>query len=133
MNATYNIFKDYLFSAQYRFIQFESENANQIYATVGNTNGSIGLIYESGYAGEQLGIVLDYAYTIIPNLIASFNIDYSRYKTEEVYEFENQIANAARVSYRFKKSWTIDLEYQWITNRFKEQDSRILNHIHFSW
>lgn len=131
--CSYNMSQNFFLSGQYQLVQFDDETANRVFLTVNNINGSIGVIYESGYAGEQLGLILDYAHSITPALLASINIDYSRYKTEKVFEFENQIANAVRLSYRFQKHWIIDLEYQWLTNRFKEQDSRILNHIHFSW
>ena len=131
--CSYNIMNNYYLQGQYQLVKFDTENANRFFVTVSNTNGSMGLIYESGYAGEQLGVIMDYAYSITPALIASLSIDYSRYKTEKVYEFDSQIANAARLSYRFQQHWSIDVEYQWLTNRFKENDSRILNHIHFSW
>lgn len=133
LGCSYKLSKNYFLSGQYQLIQFDTETANRVFLTFNNLNGSIGLFYESGYAGEQLGVVFDYAYSITPALIASLNIDYSRYKTEKVYEFDNQIANAVRLAYRFQRHWQIDLEYQWLTNRFKESDSRILNHIRFSW
>jgi hypothetical protein len=69
----------------------------------------------------------------MPQLLASLNIDYSRYRTETIYEFENQLANAVRLSYKFQRHWTVDLEYQWLTNRFKDQDSRILNYINYQF
>ena len=134
LGCSYKIANNYLLSGQYQLVQFEDENnANRFFATISNSNGSIGLIYESGYAGEQLGVIFDYAYEITPALLASLNIDYSRYKMEKVYEFENQVANAVRLSYRFLSHWSIDLEYQWLTNRFKDSDSRVLNHIRFKW
>jgi len=131
LGANYNLSKNFFLSGQYQLLQFDTETANRVFLTFNNLHGSIGLVYESGYAGEQLGIIFDYAYSITPELLASVNIDYSRYKTEKIYEFENEIANAVRLSYRFLKHWTADLEYQWLTNRFKESDSRILNHIHY--
>jgi len=133
LGASYFLSKNFFLSGQYQLLKFDTETANRLFLTFNNMNGSIGLVYESGYAGEQLGVIFDYAYSITPKLLASINIDYSRYKTEKRYEFENEIANAVRFSYRFLKRWSVDLEYQWLTNRFKESDSRILNHIHFSW
>ena len=138
LGCTYKLFGNFFLNGQYRYLKFDTEDANQIFATISHLNGSLGLIYESGYSGEQLGIIADYAYSITPNLIASASVDYTKYKTETVYDYEtdNQLANAVRVAYRFKKHWTIDLEYQWINNdRFEEteNDSRILNHIQFSW
>ncbi|OQX88971.1 hypothetical protein B6D60_00505 [candidate division KSB1 bacterium 4484_87] len=133
LGGSYRLKGNYFVNCQYQLIQFDTETANRVFFTVSNLNGSVGLVYESGYAGDQIGVVLDYGYQITQNLLASLNVDYSRYRTEKVYEFENQIANAVRLSYRFKKYWSVDLEYQWLTNRFKESDSRVLNHIHFSW
>ncbi|HDP99475.1 MAG TPA: hypothetical protein ENN22_09885 [bacterium] len=133
LGGSYQLTSDYFISAQYQLIQFESENANRVFLTLNSANGSIGLTYETGYAGDQLGVVFDYAYEIMPSLLASMNIDYTRYRTETVFEFENQLVNALRLSYRFQKNWSVDLEYQWLTNRFKDSDSRLLNHLHFSW
>jgi len=131
--CSYNIFSKYFLNGQMQYIQFDTENANRLFLSMFNENGSIGLIYESGYAGEQIGVMFDYLYDITPQLSASFYVDYSKYKVEKVYEFENQIANAARISYKLNRMIRMDLEYQWLTNRFKKSDSRLLNHIHLSW
>lgn len=132
-NCAYRLFKNYFVNARYQMLQMDDETANQILVSVDNRNGSLGFIYETGYAGEQLGIMADYAVEIFNKLLLSASVDYSRYKIEEVYEFENQLGNALRVSYQFHPRWYFDLEYQWLKNRFKDSDSRILNHIHFSW
>ena len=112
---------------------FEQDNANQRYATIGNTFGDIGLIWENGYAGDQLAVMLNMFYEVVPNLVASVYVDYSQYRLEEIYEYDNQLANAARLSYRIGRHWTIDVEYQWLTNKYKSSDSRFLNHIAFVW
>jgi len=58
--------------------------------------------------------------------------DYSKYRTETIYEYDDQIANAARLSYSLGR-WNFVGEYQWLTNRLKENDSRFLNHITYRW
>lgn len=133
INCSYSISDDYYANGTYQLLQIDDETANQVIFSISNDQGNIGVLYESGYAGDQLGIMADYAYTFTSGLIASAYIDYSRYRTQTIYEYENQLANALRLSYRFGKRWLVDLEYQWLTNRFKESDSRILTHIHFSW
>ena len=67
------------------------------------------------------------------SFVASVYVDYSKYRTEEIYEYDNQLANAARLSYRLNRHFAVDVEYQWLTNRFKKQDSRFLNHISYLW
>jgi len=133
LSCSYKILKDYFVSGQFQFIKFETETANRLFLTLYNNNGSIGCILESGYAGSQLGVMFDYLYELTPDLIASINVDYSRYRLEKVYQFENQVSNAARLTYKFNRMLQFVLEYQWLTNRYKKQDSRLLNHIHFSW
>jgi len=133
LNAAVEFIKGYYLSGQYQLVQFEDDNANRMFLTLQNNNGSIGLVYESGFAGDQLGLMFDYAYEVFHNLLVSVYIDYSKYRTEEVYEYDNQLANAARLSYRFNRHWSIDVEYQWLNNRYKEMDSRFLNHISCRW
>jgi hypothetical protein len=119
--------------AQAHFIRIASENANRLFLNLRNENGSIGLAYESGYLGDQFGLAFDYGYQISPQIIASIYIDYSKYRTEKIYEYEDELGNAARVSYKINRNWKVDLEYQWLTNRLKDSDSRLLNHVAFIW
>jgi hypothetical protein len=134
LGATFEFTPGFYLNGQYQMVQFDDEdNANRFFLTVNNTNGSIGMLYESGYAGDQFGLMFDYAYEIFRNFIASVYIDYSKYRTEQVYEYDNQLANAARLSYRINRHLTVDVEYQWLKNRFKKSDSRFLNHISYRW
>ncbi len=130
---SYEFYKDYYISTQYQLVQFDDGNANKVFFTINGMNASAGVLYESGYAGDQLSLMFDYAYEVIENLYASINLDYSKYRTEELYEYDNQLANALRLNYRLNKNWIIDLEYQWLNNKFTENDSRFLNHITYRW
>jgi hypothetical protein len=133
LGGTFEFSPGYFIDAQYQFLSFEGDDANQIFLSLQNGHGSLGMIYESGYAGDQLGMMFDYGREIIRNLSASVYVDYSKYRTETVYEYDDQIANAARLSYRFSRNFSVDVEYQWLTNKFKESDSRFLNHISYLW
>ncbi len=131
--AAYQFLTNYNVQLQFQHVMFEFDNADQVYLTVGNDFGNIGLVWETGYAGDQLGLMLDAYYEVIDNLIASLYIDYSRYRVQEIYEFDNQLANAVRLSYRLNRHFSVDVEYQWLTNRFKSSDNRFLNHISYVW
>ncbi len=131
--AAYEFIPNYNFQLNYQFVMFEDDNANQVYASIGNNLGDIGLVFENGYAGDQIGFMFDVFYEVLPNLVASLYVDYSKYRVEEIYEYDNQLANAARLSYRIGRHLTIDAEYQWLQNRFQSSDSRFLNHISFVW
>ncbi len=130
---TYELTGGYYLNGTFSAIDFETDPAQQFHFSVVNDNGSIGLLYESGYAGEQLAATFNYSLLVLPGVLASLYIDYSKYRTETVYEFDDQLANAARLSYSVNRRLSIDVEYQWLTNRFKARDSRVLNHILYRW
>jgi hypothetical protein len=133
VGANYSLSDNYAVGANYNLIQLEEGSGHRIVADISNRNGSIGIVYETGDLGDQLGLLFDYGYEIIPDLIASLSIDYSRYRFEEIYDYESQLANALRVTYNFTRHLRADLEYQWLNNRFKDSDQRLLNHIHYIW
>ena len=122
-----------MLSGRYAYIQLEKGEGQRLITSLSNKNGSIGLVYETGDLGDQIGILFDYGMNICDNLQASLSVDYSRYRFEEIYEYENQLANAVRLNYNFSRHWRTNVEYQWLTNRFKKSDQRILNHIHYIW
>lgn len=131
--TSWQVAHNYFVDGQYQLLLTEGTTANRLLLGIHDRRGSINLIYENGDMGDQLGLSADYAYEVVKNLIASVYIDYSRYRTETVYEFEQQLANAARLSYRLREHWFIDVEYQWLTNRITKSDSRLLNHLTLRW
>jgi len=131
--ASCDIFSDYSVQGQVQYLTIDKDSATRYLLTLQNFNGSIGMIYEDGYAGSQLGVMFDYAHEVLKNLTASLYIDYLKYRTEEVYEYDNQLGNAVRLLYRYNRHLSVTVEYQWLNNRFKDSDSRFLNHISYRW
>jgi len=131
--ATYQLTSALNLEGQYRGLMMEDGSANQLLLALQNHHGSLGFILERGDSGDQTGLMFDYAFEVLPRLLASVYIDYSKYRTETIYAYDDQLANAVRCSYQISRNWNVDLEYQWLRNRFKDNDSRILNHISFRW
>lgn len=133
LNLAYALSDVYSINGSFQGVQLEEGYGNRIILSLNDRNGSLGAVYETGDLGEQIGVMLDYGYEIFPDLIASLSVDYSRYRFEEIFDYENQLANAVGVAYNFSKHWRFNLEYQWLNNKFMESDQRILNHIHYIW
>jgi len=131
--GTYNFSDEYSLSATYQMLMLEEGDGQRIIASLNNLNGSLGLVYERGDLGDQLGFLINYGYEFLPGFIGSLSIDYSRYRFSEIYDYENQFGNALRLTYKFAGHWQIDTEYQLLTNIFKETDHRFLNHINYIW
>ena len=129
----YLLSSKYYLTADYRYLEITDGKGHIFDLMLGNSNGTVGVIYETGDLGDQTSFFLDYSYEIIQNLSALLAIDYTRYRFEEIYDYEKQLSNTIRVSYKMKKHWMVDLEYQWLNNRYMAYDHRILNHIHYIW
>jgi hypothetical protein len=133
VNLWYGLTDRFGIAADYHLIMLEEGKGNRIIASLMDPNGSIGVVYETGDLGNQLSLMLNYGYEFIDGLIGSVSVDYTRYRYEEAYEYDSQLGNAARLAYRISPNWQVDLEYQWLNNKFKDSDQRLLNHIHFIW
>ncbi|NOX90573.1 MAG: hypothetical protein GXO77_16330 [Calditrichaeota bacterium] len=121
----------YTVTATVQGVQLEEGYGNRFIVSLGDNNGSVGLLYESGDLGNQSGVVLDYRYALMRNLFVTLSVDFSRYRFEKRFDYENQLANALGLTYRFSKHWNTRLEYQWLKNADFKSDQRLLNHISF--
>jgi hypothetical protein len=133
LNVNYALTPRYGVTAGLQYFTVEEGSGQRIILAVNDLHGSAGVVYETGDLGDQVSVMLDYGYEIWKNLVASVGVNYTRYRFEEIYEYENQMANTARLHYSITKHWKADLEYQWLINRFSNSDNRLLNHIHFIW
>ncbi len=133
LNLAYQLNKRFTVTGIVQGIQLDEGYGNRFIVTLNDANGSLGLIYEAGDLGNQLGLLMDYRYEIVHNLLATISIDFSRYRFEKRYDYDSQIANAVGLRYRFSRHWNAKLEYQWLTNPDFKYDQRILNHINFIW
>jgi hypothetical protein len=133
IGGTYYMSKKYWLSVDYNYFQIEDGQGHKVIASVSNLNGTLGLVYETGDLGDQVGFIASYGYEFIPGLVGSLGIDYQRYRFSEIYSYEEQVANSLRLNYKFAEHWRIDVVYQLLHNKFKDTDHRFLNHIHFIW
>jgi hypothetical protein len=133
IGGTYNLTDEYWVSVDYNFFKIEEGQGHKFIASVSNFNGTLGLVYETGDLGDQVGFIASYGYEFLPGLVGSLAFDYQRYRFSEIYSFEDQFANSLRVNYKVAEHWRIDVVYQLLSNKFQDTDHRFLNHIHFIW
>ena len=133
LNANYALTSSYGLSAGAQYFVLEEGSGQRYLFGVNDNHGAINAVYETGDLGDQLSVMFDYGYEIWNDLIISAGVDYTRYRFEEIYDYENLLANTVRLHYNFSKNWKADLEYQWLKNRMSDMDNRLLSHIHFIW
>ncbi|WP_456408565.1 hypothetical protein [Caldithrix abyssi] len=132
-NVVYQLTDQYAITGMMQGVQLKEGYGNRFIAMLSDRHGSFGLVYETGDLGDQMGALFNYRYRIMRELTLNLSIDYTRYRFEKRYDYENQLANAVGLSYRFLKHWNIQLEYQWLQNADFKSDQRVLNHISFVW
>lgn len=133
LNASYELFDGYYLNAGLQHVMIEDASGQRITANISDEHGSIGAVYEMGDLGDQVGAMAAYGYSFLNDFTASVSVDYSRYRFEEIYDYENQLANALRLTYEYNRHLRVDAEYQWISNQLTDSDQRFLNHIHLIW
>lgn len=133
LSVAYQINNRFNITSVIQGVQLQEGYGNRFILSFGDRNGSVGMIYELGDLGNQIGFLADYRYQILHNLLATLHVDFSRYRFEKRFDYDSELANALGLSYRFSKHWNARLEYQWLTNDRYKYDQRILNHINFIW
>ncbi|OQY28284.1 MAG: hypothetical protein B6244_07715 [Candidatus Cloacimonetes bacterium 4572_55] len=131
-----------------RMIHTEEGDGMALSTSLESCSGSVGLDYETGDFGNQIGVALAVNREIMSRLDLGLSVNYSRYRfLEEFYnfsgetvdtEYDRQVGNALRLSYRFSDHFRMDAEYQclnnWLNYRDDDRnDHRFLNHIHYIW
>jgi len=134
LGANWFFSDEYSLTVNFHYFRLEEEGDGQrLMVAVNDYNGSVGVVYETGDLGDQLGLMANYGYEFLPGLVGSLSIDYQRYRLGELYDYEDQIGNALRLTYSFAGHWKIAAEYQLLNNLISSTDQRFLNHINFIW
>ncbi len=133
LNCVYQLTENYALSAMMQGVQLEEGYGNRFIVLLSTKNGNLGVVYELGDLGNQLGALFNYRYQLMRHLLLTLNLDYTRYRFEKQFDYDHQLANAVGLQYQFLKHWNLRLEYQWLQNKDYKSDQRVLNHISFVW
>ncbi|KAA3613152.1 MAG: hypothetical protein D8M58_12655 [Calditrichaeota bacterium] len=131
--ATRNI-SEYQVGLQFINTSFEEgESSNQVLATLGNKWGILGLIYQGGYGGDNIGIYAEVKYQLLNNLKLNLHSSHYKYQRQSVQIDENATAFMAGLQYQMLKSLRLDLQLQESINNAYESDLRGLFRLNYSF
>lgn len=118
-------FGNYEVGLQYLYTQYEDDNDNRVIGSIGhNKYGTLGIIYQNGYGGENIGYYADIRYEIIPNLTARLFNSYYNYERAYTNISEDALAFSAGLKYRLKNILILDGELQQSSNTYYKNDLR---------
>lgn len=110
---------------QYLYTMYEDDNDNRIIGSIGNKRfGSLGIIYQTGYAGDNIGYYADIRYEVVPNLTAKLYNSYYNYERAFTNISEDALSFSAGIGYRLKNQFIFDGELQQSSNTFYKNDFR---------
>jgi len=111
----------------------EGESSNQVMATLGNKLGILGLIFQSGYAGDNLGIYAQINYQLLEDLKLNLYSSHYKYERQSVKINEQATSFSAGVQYDMLKSLRLGLQLQETVNSAYESDLRGLFRLNYSF
>jgi len=69
--ADYELLPGIAVEAQYQHLMLDQESADRLLLSLNNDDGSLGLLYETGYTGDQISAFFNYGYEVLPRLIVT--------------------------------------------------------------
>lgn len=111
----------------------ESESNQHIIATLGNNWGVAGVVYQTGFGGENLGLYADVRYQMYPNLRLNLQSSHYMYERQSVQLEEEATSFSAGVKYNPLKSLALNMQIQQSMNSYYESDLRGLLKLAYSF
>ncbi len=117
----------YQLGVQYLFTDHEFDQTNQLILNAGNQWGLLGLVVQSGYAGDNLGVYGDVRYPLIPNLLTlKLYASHYNFQRHLVEIDEDATAFSGGIDFRPWRYLSLQAEIQESRNTFYENDVRAL-------
>lgn len=131
--VTYQLSKIQL-GLQYLFTSYdEGESTNQIILTTGNRWGLIGLLYQSGFGGDNFGLYGDIRYEFIPKLTAKLYGSYYNYQLHTTEITQDASAFSAGLIYHPIRPLGLWAEVQQSANPVYKNDVRGLFRVEYNF
>ncbi len=111
-------------SLQYLHTIYDQDSDDRIIAAVNNRYGSIGVIYQTGFGGKNLGYFGEFLYPILPQLSLRLYNSYYRYERAVTDISEDALAFSAGLRYRVMNRFIIQTELQQSQNSYFKNDWR---------
>lgn len=127
---TYQL-SNYQLGLQYIFTNYSSEQGNQVIVTAANNWGLLGVIYQTGYAGDNMGVYGDIRYGLLPNLTVKLYSSYYTYERQTTVISEDATSFAAGFEYKPFSSIILSAEAQESMNSYYDNDFRGLFRLNY--
>ncbi len=124
---SYHLPMNMIVSGRFGYTNYKDESSSRINLSLTGNCGSLNLRKTFGYAGEMNSITLSSGHTYFDGLITpSASIAYTGYKLSKDSPLEKLITLIAGCNIRPYNTFSIDLQGQYLDNKFYKNDMRFL-------
>jgi len=107
------------------YVLFKDDNDLRLVGTFGHQKfGTLGLVLQNGYGGDNLGYFADIRYEFLPNITARLYNSYFNYERTSTNISEDALAFLVGLGYRYKKVLLLEGELQQSSNNLYKNDTR---------
>ncbi|NNE45380.1 MAG: hypothetical protein HKN37_01840 [Rhodothermales bacterium] len=125
--AVYRQFGQYQVGIQnYYTLYDESETGNEIIGTLSARWGTIGVVYQSGFGGDRIGLYGEARYALTPKFEARARSSYYNFQRYTADFDEDATSFSAGLRYNAGREVTVDAELQESLNSLYDNDLRLL-------
>ena len=121
--VTYRLSR-YQIGMQYVFTDYEFDQANQVILNFAGEYGTLGILFQDGYGGENAGLFGEVRYPLLDNLNLRFYGSYQNYQRYLVEISEDAVAFSGGADYEPWTMLTLRAEVQQSRNSYYENDVR---------
>jgi hypothetical protein len=107
------------------YVLFKDDNDLRLVGSIGHQKfGTLGLVLQNGYGGDNLGYFADIRYEFLPNITARLYNSYFNYERTSVNISEEALSFLVGLGYRYKKVLLLEGEVQQSSNNIYKNDTR---------
>ena len=111
----------------------ENESNQHLIFTLGNNWGVVGIVYQTGFGGENVGLYADINYQILKDLRFNLHSSHYKYERQSVQLEEEATSFSVGIKYNPQKSLGLGIQIQQSVNSFYESDLRGLLKLSYSF
>nr|HQV32820.1 hypothetical protein [Calditrichia bacterium] len=131
--VTYQLDENYLFGMQYIFTDYALDQGNQIVLNGANQFGSVGVVFQDGYAGNNVGLYGEINYDLMQNLTLRLYGSRYTYELQTTDISEEATAFSGGLIYRPFKPLALQAEVQQSINSDADKDVRGLFRLNYAF
>ncbi len=124
----------YQFGVQYLHTIYERDETNdEVILTAGNRWGTVGVVYQAGFGGDNVGLFGQVRYDVLPGLTVKLHSSHYTYERRSIALSEDATAFSGGVLYRPVRALSIQAEVQESMNSFYDNDLRGLVRVSYAF